>query len=201
MDMLTRLFQMQVRDQCRFVLLAADDLNDGMGQGTSPNADIQRVFFALQNLLSAAANISKALWGSSPKAAERRQALRGSLGVADDSPLRNRDLRNHFDHFDERLDKWDSLSRNHNYVDFLIGDRASMGGPGLSDVDVFRHYDPQRAVATFWGDEYNIQAIVTAAAELYERAATESDKPMFPPEPSGQNHRGIEEEPGDEDRE
>jgi hypothetical protein len=70
----------------------------------------------LQAFLSACANISKVLW---PDTAHRRSEsaamtqaridrakdLPALVGVLETSPLRERDLRNFFEHFDERLDQ------------------------------------------------------------------------------------------------
>jgi hypothetical protein len=57
--MLIKIYQMQLLLQCRFMVLAAQDVNRGLH-----NNDVTHVFYALQNLLNAGANISKALWGS-----------------------------------------------------------------------------------------------------------------------------------------
>src|SRR5207244_3057427 len=55
-----------------------------------------------------AAALSRYLWPSRSREphVSRAQALRTGLGVADGSCLRNRDLRNHLEHFDERLDEF-----------------------------------------------------------------------------------------------
>src|SRR5450631_2177877 len=93
-----RTFQSQVALQCSFLLLAAEDLNRGLKQ-----RNISYVFYALQNLLNAGANISKALWGQGGKLAIERKPLRDSIGVDDTSPLREVTMRNNFEHFDERI--------------------------------------------------------------------------------------------------
>ena len=43
--------------------------------------DMDRLFYAIQNLLNAAANVSKALWGSGGKLAVGRQPLREGSSV------------------------------------------------------------------------------------------------------------------------
>ena len=86
---LLEMFQRQVNLQCQFLLLAGRDLDRGLVEG-----DPLLVFYSIQNLLTAAANISKALWGTQPNkaAAKRRmrerEPLRASLDVTDTSPLR-----------------------------------------------------------------------------------------------------------------
>ena len=99
--MLLRTFQRQVALQCRYIMLAAHDVNKGLQA-----RDTSYTYYWIQNLLNAAANVSKALWGQKGKYAEIRKPLRDSIGVSDESPLRNVNMRNNFEHFAERLDRW-----------------------------------------------------------------------------------------------
>jgi hypothetical protein len=96
-----RVFQIQVLDQCQFLLLSANEVNQGLTQ-----SDTNRVFYGIQNLLNAGANISKILWGQGGKRSEQRKRLRDSIGISDESPLREVTMRNHFEHMDERIDRW-----------------------------------------------------------------------------------------------
>lgn len=183
--MLLRIFQNQVRDQCRFVLMSVQLLNAGLeaaqDEEQSPedrNQAIDQVWYALQNLVTAAANISKALWGEKGKLVNERQPLRESLGVPDDSPLRPTTLRNHFEHFDSRLDVWDNTSTNHIYIDRNIGPPNMVEGD-IEDVDRFRSFDPARGVVTFWGQEHDVQALAQAAGDLFSVADREASKPHW----------------------
>jgi len=99
--MLLRIFQKQVLLQCQFTLFAAHDINMALNQ-----RDDTRIFYAVQNFLNAANNVSKALWAQNGKFTDERKMLRDSIGVSDTSPLRKILIRNAFEHFDERLDKW-----------------------------------------------------------------------------------------------
>jgi hypothetical protein len=63
--MLLRIFQRQVELQCRAVLIASHDFNAAMLTN-----DLTHAWIAVQNLLTAAANISKALWGVGGKFAK-----------------------------------------------------------------------------------------------------------------------------------
>jgi hypothetical protein len=56
--MLLRVFQRQVAFQCEAVIFAAEDLQQALSIGAS-----SRAWVAIENLLGAAANLSKALWG------------------------------------------------------------------------------------------------------------------------------------------
>jgi hypothetical protein len=68
------------------------------------------VWSEIQSILVAAGNASKLLWGSSRGKEEERELLREAAGVADDSPLKSRKIRNAFEHIDERLEDWSEQS-------------------------------------------------------------------------------------------
>ena len=142
--MLLRAFQQQILLQCQFMLMASAKINEALRQD-----DISRTFYSIQNLLNAAANVSKALWGQSGSLTAERQALRDSIGVSDSSPLREVTMRNNFEHFDERLDRWWTQSAHHNYADLNIGPRSAISG--IDNVDTFRMYDPATTEVVFWG--------------------------------------------------
>jgi hypothetical protein len=95
------LLRLEIESQCASALTASGDLEEALAAG-----DRRRFWYSVQGLLIASANISKLLWGNDSAAAKRRSSLRRLLRVGDDSPLRNRRLRNHFEHFDERLEAW-----------------------------------------------------------------------------------------------
>ena len=58
-------------------------------------------------------------------------------------------MRNNFEHFDERLDRWWKQSARHNNVDMNIGPKDTMI-KGVDDIDMFRQFDPGTADITFW---------------------------------------------------
>lgn len=61
----------------------------------------------LRAALVASANVSKVFWSAAPGAPARRAAdLRVLCQLPDDHGLKNRRLRNHVEHTDERLDDW-----------------------------------------------------------------------------------------------
>jgi hypothetical protein len=76
-SMLLRVFQRQVEFQLRAILNAHARLVDALQAG-----DVDGLWFAVENLLSAAANVSKALWGggasikAAPQTASRQSRRR-----------------------------------------------------------------------------------------------------------------------------
>lgn len=172
-----RIFQQQVALQCKFLLGAARDVNTAMG-----DANPERLFYALQNLLNAGANVSKLLWGSKGRRADARKRLRESIGISDDSPLREVTMRNNFEHLDERLDAWWLKSTRHNYIDLLVG-RPILG---TEDIDKFRHFDPYTCDLVFWGEKFNLQTLVDEAARILPKLLEEESKPPWDQDPPRQ---------------
>lgn len=173
--LLLQVFQHQVLTQCEFILLAAEEV-----QAALQADDTTRVFYGLQNVLNAAANVSKALWGQRGKRAAQRQELRASLGIADDSPLRGVLMRNNFEHFDERVDVWWRTSKRHIYIDGNIGAKATM--PASETVELFRHFDPATTILYFWNQEFHITAILAEVSTILRQRPPGAGPP--PPGPS-----------------
>jgi hypothetical protein len=164
-DRLFEIFKDEVWKQCRFVMRAIDDLNAVFEiQWRGPD-EVERAFAALQSYLIAVANLSKLLWGTTKAKERERKRLRDALAVPDDSPLRDRKLRNHFEHFDERLEEWRTRDVHGNIVDFNLGPVPPPFG-NLNPQSFLRHYDNTRGVALFWDEEYPLQPVVHAVVEL-----------------------------------
>lgn len=157
------IFQRQVAFQLRAVLFGAEDVNAALrSMDSNREAGFERLWFAIQNMLTAAANVSKACWGQSGRLSEARKPLRDSLGISDESPLLPTSMRNHFEHYDERLDEWQEESTDHNYGDMNIAMQANFVG----EIDSFRELDPGAMVVSFWGDKYDLGALVAEAERL-----------------------------------
>ena len=66
-------------------------------------------------------------------------------------------VRNDFEHFDERIDSWVINSKNHNYADKNIMPAGAISG--LDPKDNFRQYDPGTKILYFAGREYHLGRI------------------------------------------
>jgi len=170
--MLLRLFQRQVADQCRGVLVATPPINAAVASG-----DQDTLWVSIQNLVTGSANISKALWGQGHRYAKARERLRASLDVQDDSPLSDVSMRNHFEHYDERLDHWWATSANRNHLDRLIGPPSAVAG--FTDEEMFRVFDPTTSDLVFWGQRFNVQAVVTEVERIHPLALQQAALPHW----------------------
>jgi len=179
---LLRVFQRQVAGQCRVVMSSVPIINQA-----ASTADHDALWVGCQMFAVGSANVSKALWGDGKnrsKVAAQRQPLRDSLGVDDTSPLYDLSLRNHFEHFDERIDKWWAEDPNHNILDRMIGPPSAV--VGLPDISRFRVYDPSGPSLVLWGQKYDLQPIASECDRIFPIAQREADKPHWePPTTSG----------------
>lgn len=146
------------------------------------------VFVNARAVANAAAMVSKLLWpgqmrrGESEtpngfacrkQLAERRgPALRGILGIPDDSPLKNRAVRDAIEHFDERLDRRLS-SPDRNIVLNSLGPPNMVHMEGATEPFYLHHYDPQTTTYTILGDEMRISEVETALIDLFNAAMRE----------------------------
>ena len=179
--MLLRLFQDQVRLHCVGILAAAERVDAELAALTRTASDAsyrsQDAFWlAIGDLLNASANVTKALWGKHGTPLEKRQLLRQTLDVSDESPLCTTSMRNSFEHFDERLDKWWMRSPDHIIVDHVIGQHLVSG---VAEEDKFRQYNPTTGDLVFWGERFNLLALVGEARRILPVAAREAAKPWW----------------------
>jgi hypothetical protein len=171
--MVLRIFQREVERQCKFAIMATQDLNLSLQE-----PDMDRIWYSVQALLVAVGNVSKLLWPPNPKLTGRGAQLRASLSVSDDSPLAPpRVFRNHFEHFDERLESWATSSERGNFVDSNVGPPGMIAG--IDPKDFMRNFDTQNLAVTFRGETYPLQPVADAISELWPKVATEAAKPHW----------------------
>lgn len=135
------------------------------------------LWVGIQIFVSGSANIAKALWGQGQRLAAQRAQLRASLNVDDTSPLRDVAMRNHFEHYDERIDRWNNESKQHNVLDRMIGPPSAVAG--IDTIDRFRVYEPGTMMVHFWGDSFQLQPIADEVSRLFPIAQYEAEKPRW----------------------
>jgi hypothetical protein len=175
-----QIFQTEIVRQCNFALLAENDLRQSFqnmttfraGAGVNISAEMNRFWYSAQALLVAVANISKLFWPARPRARkgedgealkeyttirmEDAKTLRKSLNVDDSFPLKNRKLRDHFEHFDERIARLPDSGFN--YVDVNI---SPSNGIQIDNVIIMRNYDLDNHALEYHGESPEEAAILT----------------------------------------
>lgn len=159
--------------QCEYAVEAIRRMNEILEAQASPS----EFFREAGDFLQHSSAVSRLLWppGSNNRASKKRAKIRGAhlqkkLMLEDDHILRNRALRDHFEHFDERLDDWAATSPHKNIVDNMIGPRAAIGGDAIKDQDIFRMFDPASGMIIFRGERFNVQELVNGLSEVRSKA-------------------------------
>lgn len=168
---LLRVFQAHVVHCCNSVIFGAEEIGND-----TYNAN--RLWYGVQNVVTGAGNLSKAFWGAGDSRIAERQPLRNSLTVSDASPLRRVvQIRNDYEHLDERIEQWWNASPEHNLVQQLIGPRGSISG--LDEKEMLRWFDPTTGDVIFWGHEMSIPAVLEEARRILPVAEAECAKPHW----------------------
>lgn len=133
-------------------------------QATHDSFDHIEVWSSIQSILCATANVSKILWPNYRFQA-RGERLRKILNVKDDNLLANRKFRNHFEHYDERVDEWFSTQSQGLYVDLSMN--PSLRGDSASGDH--RGYNSFNNTVVFRGEELDLNELLKALDEIFVR--------------------------------
>ena len=154
-----------------FAKMAIEDLNTCR---TTNTTGLNRDYYFLQSLLTALGNISKILWPimkrNDEQGNESRRArgneLRKALNVKEDSALKNRELRDLFEHFDERMDEWFEAVDRRGFSDRNVGSMEGVIVP--SAIERLRTFVPETWTLFFKEKEFKLYPAIEAVNELYE---------------------------------
>lgn len=191
-DNLLRVFQREIANNCTFLVVAANGLQS-YGEFIYDNqrdprrsAMMTRFWMTAQTIVVAAANISKALWGTWDAQVER-ETLRTSLDVDDSSPLKLRSMRNHYEHFDRRLEEWHVAPRPADtprfHIDMFIGNLTGKEfRPPPLPIEIFRGFNPETFELTFWGETFNVNDVAGESVRILVNCDAQLNPPGRTPE-------------------
>ncbi len=130
-------------------------------QETHNNSDHIEVWASIQSLLVATGNVSKILWP--PKKNELRgKRLRQILNIRDDNPLSNREFRNHFEHYDSRIEEWFIKHSSGAYIDLAMNPSLLEG----STNNTHRGYNSFNNTLIFRGKSLDLTLIMKVLEEI-----------------------------------
>jgi len=142
--------------QSKIAHRAADRL-----KATHDNFDNVEVWCSIQSILVAAGNVSKILWPNQ-KYRSRGERLRQMLNVNEDNLLSNRKFRNHFEHYDERIEEWFNNHSSAVYTDLAMNPslRRSMA------TNDHRGYNSFNNTLIFRGESLDLSEVLNALEEI-----------------------------------
>ncbi len=132
------------------------------------NFDDIEVWSSIQSILVAAANVSKILWPSK-KYRSRGENLRKRLNIKEDNILSDRNFRNHFEHYDERIEKWFNTQSSAVYTDLAMN--PSLYTLGAMPTNINRGYNSFNNTLIFRGESLDLEAILNALKEVRARCS------------------------------
>ena len=166
---LERIYLEQVIEDCQMCIQSAQNLNHELSHSREP-------FSCVIDLIHKAASLSRMFWPpksfnkeSTKRADSRGMHLRKSIGINENHVIKSRSIRDHLEHFDERLDDWAENSTHQNIIKKLIGSRSAVGGD-IGNDDIIHHFDPQTLHYYFRGQGFNIKDIVIGIEDIQNRA-------------------------------
>jgi len=171
-------FLRELDGQCNNARLALVLMRQSVAAADNPNTAeeaLPRFWFYAQGWLAAVANISKILYPAGRPPPHQRVAssshLHGLLGaVISPFDATSRQMRNNYEHLDERIDVnwWNSPNRRTILADFNFYPVGTLEAQ-FGDVNCFRNYDAQTETLTFMGQHFQIQPIEQAVIALQQQ--------------------------------
>ena len=120
----------------------------------------------LQNIVLQAAALSRYFWPVRQDHETRARRLRDRLDIMNDNPLRNRDLRNEIEHFDEKLDAYLADGIVGNILPEYVGVLAEGTG---APVHMFRAYYIDAGIFEMLGKRYAVEPLAEEIQRLHQR--------------------------------
>jgi hypothetical protein len=124
----------------------------------------RELWYSAQAMMTAVANVHKALWGNGKGDVATREPVRLALAIDTDSAisLEARKMRNNFDHYEDRIRTW-AESREGLMLEG-VGPRPLIDGH--TQMALWRSYDPATDTLSFWDSSLSLTAIEQEAQRL-----------------------------------
>jgi hypothetical protein len=169
---LQHIFESEVLKQWAFTIRSVAMMNNALQR-----ADLDAFWFAMDTALGALANISKVFFPPSTRSQAKRRGrqMREAYGVQDNSLLKERALRDAFEHFDERIDRWFQHNKDRPFADRNVTPPGGIVIGGMGPADFMRHFDPTTNVVSVLGDALDLQALVQEVEALVGRVAQQHE--------------------------
>jgi hypothetical protein len=149
-----------------WISTALEQVSRNLSDDALAQLDRSSMLCELQNIVLQSAALSRYFWPVRKGHEARAEQLRDAFDVADDNPLKNRDLRNEIEHFDERLDSYISNGIvGYIFPEFVGPLPESDGVP----THIFRAYYIDAGVFEMLGKRYEIEPIAHEILRVHDR--------------------------------
>jgi hypothetical protein len=169
---LTYLYLLEIFRQASFIISAFQSVKERLETGKPRD---EHLWLAVQSILIASANISKILFPVHSKA--RGRELCRLLKVDQTTVFFDRLVRNHFEHFDERIETWEGNGLE-NWIDMNVA--PSYAFEGAENAAFMRNINPYTLEIYVWDDVFDIKR-TKEEAEVLKAITAELLKNLSPP--------------------
>ena len=132
---------------------------------THDKFDHLETWCSIQSILVAAGNVSKILWPNE-KYKIRGENLRRFLKIENNNPLSSRKFRNHFEHYDERIEEYFKDHSDGVYTDLAMNPSLNSGILGDGPLDTHRGYNSFNNTLVFRGETFDLDSVLTALEDI-----------------------------------
>lgn len=154
-----KIYSREAKTQIDFAILSWDAFIVAEKQ-----EQLMEIFLHLQHFLSHAATVDKIL---NPKNnLDREKILSGHINLSDIDLKPFRKLRNHLEHFDERLDKWVAEFHGHPFFDMNLITETK----GFPQSAFLRALDAH--IYKFHGENYNLDQLYESLLYIRQKLPT-----------------------------
>jgi len=181
-DRFPDLFLDRLEQQCKRARVAFDRLNRLVR--ASPARDTPELYECVDSLVSQAGKISRFLFPGRPQKCtgkehvkDRAARLRHALAVQEDSILKSRTVRDHLDHFDERLHGRDPTTEL-----VVMGNIGPAGAISVANPVWLDHFDPATLTVSYGSDRLDLRKLMDEINRL-ERNKAAASTSLRPPPP------------------
>lgn len=159
------IFVDEIQKQSEYALTSYDFMMSNLRKN-----NLKAFWFYTSAFLSATANVSKLLGGNSKSGSySEREQIRTYFNIKnDDLMIHVRDVRNAFDHYDDRIKTWSENVPNNIFISDNIGGKSGVYVQGMSTDLYMRNFEPTTGELSVLSDTINVYKAVEELKYFYE---------------------------------
>lgn len=155
----------EIKNQCEMVKISVEGINN---YHNNEEVSGDYLWFNVQGLLIATANISKVFWNITkrPTSPAEVKYLQGLLKIEDSSEINSRTFRNYFEHYDDHLINWGQSKTGRSIAMSNILFKGAI--VGIEPRDTFKTYYHDTNTIAFKGKELELQPVIREVARILD---------------------------------
>lgn len=160
-----KIFVDEIKQQSEYALTSYNEMIKALEERNT-----RAFWYYTSSFLSSTANVSKLLGGNSKSGSySEREQIRTYFNIQnDDLMIHVRDVRNAFDHYDDRIKTWSEKVPNNIFISENIGGKSGVYVQGMSTDLYMRNFEPTTGELSVLSDTINVYKAVEELKYFYE---------------------------------